>query len=151
MRKMRKHLSILLVIFLVSTLVAGCSQKTETGANIDVIDLDISELSGVLAYSQVVNINESPDDYMGKVIKLNGLYFSSYYDKTDTYYHYVLVGDEALCCQTGLEFVWKGEHAYPNDYPERQAEIELIGVFGSYEELGKTYYCLEVEDLSILE
>jgi len=148
---MKKYLSILLFICVISIVVTGCSDKAEIIDNTDVIDLDISEMSSVLAYSQVVNIYESPDDYMGKTIKLNGLYYASYYDKTDLYYHYVVVGDETLCCQTGLKFVWNGEHTYPDDYPEEQTEIELVGLFGSYEEFGKTYYFLTVDDLSVLK
>jgi hypothetical protein len=88
---------------------------------------------------------------MGKRIKIQGLYYPSYFDQTELYYHYVVVRDESLCCQTGLEFAWKGEHTYPADYPAENTEIELVGVFGSYEELGKTYYFLTVDDISVLK
>jgi hypothetical protein len=47
----------------------------------------------------------------------------------------------------GLEILWQGEHTYPNDYPEMYAEIEVAGIFESYEELGQTYYHLIIDSL----
>lgn len=113
-------------------------------------DIDLSELSAMLAYSQAVRITETPNDYLGKVIRANGQYYPSYYEQTKLYYHYVTIGDETLCCQAGLEFVWNGERTYPDDYPDEGTRIEVVGVFGSYVELGKTYYYLAVDDVTIL-
>ena len=116
----------------------------------EAVDLDLSELGSVLAYSQVVNIMESPDDYIGKTIRINGQYYVSYYEPTEKYYHFIVIGDESLCCQAGIEFIWNGSHAYPDDYPDEQANIGVTGTFGRYEELGTTYYHLTIDDVSIL-
>ena len=140
---MKKIIPVLFFICVTAAAVTGCSKKHD-----DIIDLDISKMSGVLVYAQVVNIYESPDEYMGKRIKINGQYHASYFEETDLYYHYVVVGDESLCCQVGLEFIWDGKHNYPDDYPGENTEIEVVGVFGSYEEFGKTYYFLTVDDIS---
>ena len=151
---MKRIISILFLICIISIAVIGCSKKddgTDNHAVTAVIDLDMSKMSDVLVYSQVINIYESPDEYMGKRVKINGQYYASYFDETALYYHYVVVGDESLCCQVGLEFVWNGKHTYPDDYPEDTTEIEVVGVFGSYEELGKTYYFLTVDDISVLK
>jgi len=113
-------------------------------------DLDLSKLSAMLAFSQVVGMNESPKDYVGKTVKLNGLYHAEYYEPTEQYYHFIGVGDETACCLAWLEFVWSGERAYPDDYPDEQGKIELSGIFGSYEELGNTYYYLAVDDVTKL-
>ena len=147
---MKKYILVLITIIAISMAITGCSNKDGGIDNTDIIDLDMSKMSGVMVYSQVVNIYESPTEFMGKRIKIIGQYFASYYDETDLYYHYVVVGDEALCCQVGLEFVLNGEHSYPDDYPEDNTEIEVVGVFGSYDELGKTYYYLKVDDISVL-
>ena len=146
---MKKFILILIAIIAIGMAFTTCSNK-DGGIDADGIDLDMSKMSSVLVYSQVVNIYESPDDYIGKRIKINGQYFASYYDQTELYYHYVVVGDEFLCCQAGLEFFWNGKHTYPDDYPEDKTEIEVVGVFGSYEELGETYYFLTVDDISVL-
>jgi hypothetical protein len=42
----------------------------------------------------------------------------------------------------GIEFILKGDHKYPDDYPQEGSEICITGVFGSYEEDGNTYYAL---------
>jgi len=83
-------------------------------------------------------------------VKMKGLYYASYYDETDQYYHYIIIEDATECCQQGLEFIWSGTHNYPEDYPEDGTEVEVNGVFGSYEELGITYYYIAVEDIIIL-
>jgi len=148
---MKKFIPILFIICLISIPITVCFIKDGGTESAVVIDLDMSKMSGVMVYSQVVNIYENPKEHVGKRIKINGQYYASYYDQTKSYYHHVLVGDEASCCQIGFVFVWNGEHTYPDDYPENQARIELEGLFKSYEALGKTYYFLSVDDLHVLK
>lgn len=145
---MKRVLSILLLLGTAASIFTGCSNRGTNESNN--IDLDLSELSSMLVYSQVVNILDDPMGYVEKTIKINGQYYASYFESTKQYYHFVVVGDETLCCQSGIEFVWKGEHAYPDDYPENKTDIQLVGVFGSYEELGRTYYSLTVDDIVIV-
>lgn len=123
------------------------SFKSEAGS----VDVDLTELSSTMVYAEVYNIMTKPDDYIGKTIKMSGPYYASYYDQTDQYYHYVIIEDAAACCQQGLEFIWNGEHTYPDDYPEEPSKIDVIGMFGSYQELGQTYYYLAVDDIAISE
>jgi len=47
--------------------------------------------------------------------------------------------------------VWNGEHAYPEDYPKQDAQVELTGVFSSYQEDGKTYYCLKTDAITVVQ
>ena len=125
-------------------------QQSAVSAGVGV-DVDLTALSGVMVYAEVYKMMVSPDDYIGKIVKIRGPYYAAYYDVTDRYYHYVIIEDATACCQQGLAFVWDGDHTYPDDYPEENKEIEVVGVFGSYEELGNTYYYLAVNELSILE
>ena len=130
---------------------AGAADPSADGGDSgDGIDVDLSETSSTLTYAQVVQILENPKYYLGKTIRIVGQYFASYFEETDKYYHFVVVGDVSLCCQQGVEFVWSGKHKYPDDYPEEKALIEVTGVFGSYEELGITYYYLAVDEIKIL-
>ena len=151
---MRRYAALLLIVCLALSAAAGCSNAGASaqnrGAKAKEADVDLTELSGVMAYAQIVNILEKPDDYTGKTIKMTGQYRALYFDPTQLYYHFVVIGDEALCCQAWVEFVWSGEHTYPDGYPDEQEEIEVAGVFGSYEELGLTYYYLAVDDIKIL-
>ena len=123
-------------------------KSIEVGA--DGIDYDLTKLNSTMAYAQISNILASPDGYFGKIIKVSGLYCSTFFDQTDMRYHLVGVGDETSCCQQWLEFVWSGKHNYPEDYPDEMAKIEVVGEFGAYEELGNQYYNLTVDDITIV-
>jgi hypothetical protein len=115
------------------------------------VDIDLTTMNSTMVYSEVYDIMTRPDAYIGKTIKMSGPYYSSYYDKTDMYYHYVIVEDAAACCMQGLEFIWEGDHAFPDDYPADATRVEVVGEFGSYDELGETYYYLSVDDITRLE
>ena len=144
--------SVILLMCAICIFVSGCSGGGET-SDADVpkqIDIDLSEMSNVLAYSQISSILDSPDDYLDKTIRINGQYLASFYEETDSYYHFVVVADSSLCCQYYLEFELSGESAYPNDYPEENANIEVVGVFARYDELGETFYHLLVDEISVL-
>jgi hypothetical protein len=124
-------------------------RTTEQGASAQAgdADVDLTALSSTMVYAEVYNMMTSPDDYIGKTIKMSGPYYASYYEETEQYYHYVVIEDATACCQQGLEFVWSGEHSYPADYPDDNTRVEVTGVFDSYEELGTTYYHLVVDDI----
>jgi hypothetical protein len=122
----------------------------QTGFEQAAVDLDLSILSSTIAYVEVSNIVSNPNNYLGKTIKMSGTYYPSYGEETGLYYHYVLVGDVAACCQQGMEFIWNGGHAFPDDYPKENDTIEVTGVFGTYKEFDLNYYYLAVSDVKIL-
>ena len=154
---MKKSLSILLTLCLICVSAVGCSDsdrgtpRTESPAPEVNIDVDLSRLSDTIAFAELNNMLENPDEHLGKIVKVRGVYFPSFFDETAHYYHFVVVGDAAACCQAGLEFIWNGDHMYPEDYPQAEANIEIIGVFGMYEELGVSYKYLAVDDITVLD
>lgn len=111
--------------------------------------VDLTALSSTMVYAEVFNMMMEPERYIGRTIKMKGLYYASYYDVTRKYYHYVIITDAAACCVQGLEFVWLGEHTYPDDYPEDDTEIEVTGVFKSYDEENITFYYIETDAIII--
>jgi uncharacterized membrane protein YcgQ (UPF0703/DUF1980 family) len=114
------------------------------------VDVDLTQLSSTMVYSEVYNMLVSPDDYIGKTIKMQGA-FSIYQDEaTDKVYYTCIIADATACCSQGLEFVWKGEHKYPEDYPKLDSEITVTGEFQTYEEDGSLYCTLidsEIESI----
>lgn len=119
----------------------GESESTETAplTKTEGVDIDLTQLSSTMVYSEVYNMVVSPEEYKGKVVRANGT-FSVYYDKTaDRYYFSVLIADAGACCSQGLEFVLDGEKVFPRDYPEPDSEITVEGVFDSYTEGDYTY------------
>ena len=159
---MKKYLCVLLFLCLICVVTTSCSSTEayqidddqpeieENPTIIENVDVDLTALSSTMVYAEVFNIMTSPDEYMGKTIKMNGPYSASYFDGTGLYYHYVVIEDATACCQQGLEFIWNGDHIFPDDYPEESTKIEVTGVFGSYDEFGDTYYYLAVDDISII-
>ena len=175
---MKKCVSMLLIMCMFCLLAAGCSKgggSPSSGNNTNAkegaapaggtagensepskkttvdgaADVDLTVLSSTMVFAEVNNIVTKPAGYMGKTIKMSGAYTSEYWDETDKEYHYVIISDATGCCPQGLEFIWNGKHSYPGDYPEKLSNIEIIGVFDSYDELGQTYYYLAVDDISI--
>jgi len=118
--------------------------KNKSSSN-DKIDVDLSTLNKNLIYAQVYSIMTEPDKYEGKIIKMKGA-FSVYKDKK-TYFS-CIIKDATECCSQGIEFVWKGDHKYPNDYPKENDEITVVGKFNTYKE-GNDIYCQLIDaDLS---
>lgn len=124
-------------------------------AEITLVDgevLDLTLLGSSMVYGEVFSMVNNPEQYLNKQVKVAGAYFPSYYEETDKYYHYVVIADATACCQSGLEFIWLGhEEEYPENYPKDGDTIIFTGIYKKYEELGKTYYYLEVESLEILD
>lgn len=148
---MKKIIAIMLVLVLSLSFVA-CSKNsdknensnsksttkaTETTTEAKSVDLDLTELSSTLIYSEVYNMLITPDDYKGKIIKMKGQ-FNQYTDEqTGKTYNAVIIPDATACCQQGLEFELS-DKTNPNF--EQGAEITVVGTFDTYSE-GEFLYC----------
>ena len=103
------------------------------------VDLDLTKISGTVVYSQVYDMMMNPDVYMDRTVRMKGNF--SYFQDPNTRQEYfaTIIADAAACCAQGIEFVWKGEHTYPQDYPPLDTEITVTGTFSTYEENGFMY------------
>ena len=82
------------------------------------VNLDLTKMSATMIYSTIFDMLIMPEDYVEKIIKVKG-WFETYTDpQTGEMYYAVVVPDATACCQQGLEFVWKGNHTYPDDFPK---------------------------------
>ena len=115
------------------------------------IDLDLTVLSDTISHAAVSDLMTNPEDNIDKTIKLRGSYNVWYSESTALNYHFIAIEGSPGCCQQGIEFILLGDYIYPNDYPETDTEIEVIGTFTSYREFEGTYYYLAVDNLTILE
>lgn len=98
-------------------------------SNTDGIDVDLTSLSSTMVYSEVYSMMYDPDSYIGKTVKMNGL-FTVYHDEsTGNNYFACIIQDATACCSQGMEFVLTDDYAYPSDYPEVGSEITVTGVF----------------------
>lgn len=149
---MKKIIAIILALVLALSFVA-CSKNSDknensnsktttkatetTTAEAKSVDLDLTELSSTVVYSEVYNMLITPDDYKGKIIKMKGQ-FNQYTDEeTGKIYNAVIIPDATACCQQGLEFELL-DKTNPNF--EQGAEITVVGTFDTYSD-GKFLYC----------
>ena len=110
------------------------------------VDMNLTVLSRDLVHEVVSEMMlDAPDAFLGKRILIEGIYYSAHDEITDQYCHYLLIDDEDACCGEELELIWSGELAFPDDYPEENSTIEVVGVFSSYERSGYTFYYLAID------
>ena len=155
---MKKTLAVLLTIAL-AVLACACSAPVsgESGTAVQetaapepmAVDLDLSVLSGTVVYAQVYNIMNDPQPYLGKIIKMAGYYDAYESTERDIVYHACVIPDATACCQTGIEFVWAGEHTWPDDYPELYSQITVTGRMEEYDEDGVPYLHLVDAELIV--
>lgn len=116
------------------------SSSQSTTKSPDGIDVDLTQLSSTMVYSEVYNMMFTPDDYIGKKIKIQGKFAVYYDEEKEKNYFACVISDATACCSQGLEFVVKDDLKYPDDYPEPDTEITVVGTFDSYKE-NNSYYC----------
>jgi len=151
---MKKHLILLFVLSLTCGLLIGCQKdprteatktelETESIADPNVIDLTL--LSSTLIYAEVFAMMQTPESYLGKTIRMSGVYAYDYLEETEKTYYFVLIKDAEECCQQGLEFVLQENL----DYPPDNSNIIISGTFESYEEQGNTYYFVKADEITV--
>ena len=58
--------------------VSGAGEKPVSTASAEGVDVDLTALSSTMVYSEVYNMMMSPNDYIGKVVKMQGTYLYVY-------------------------------------------------------------------------
>ena len=141
---MKKLILIISALVLVAVLTA-CGGKTvatgttETAAKAaQSIDVDLTQMSSTMIYSEVQNMMLKPADYVGKTVKMQGAFSVS--EIGENRYFACIIKDATACCAQGIEFDWSGDHSYPADYPKDGSDITVTGEFTTYNE-GQQQYC----------
>ncbi len=152
---MKKILTLLLVIIVLCSISAcGTNEHTQSPdqqTNIKV-DMDLTKLSATVISAEVYNIMSEPDKYIGKVIRISGEVASSFYEPTNTLYHFLIVygPDRQACCNQNIEFV-TADGKYPSD----GTVVTLTGTFASYIEqengVDNVYYHLNNANITTNE
>ena len=141
---MKKPIGFLTVVIVLCSIFSGFAL-----AENQIVDVDLTALSITMRAAEMFNMQMQPENYLGKTVKLQGSYSVTYSESTNTPYHFVLVADAAACCQQGMEFIWNGEHAFPEDYPVINKDIEVLGVFSVYEKAGYLRYYIATENIIV--
>ena len=115
------------------------SADTSENVGTEDVDYDLTEMNSDMVYATVYQMMVEPEQYEGKTIRIDGIYYISKDEATGNTYHFCVIKDALACCAQGLEFVLAGEKTYPDDYPKLGSEITVTGTFQLYDENGTTY------------
>ncbi len=94
------------------------------------VDVDLTSLSSTVVYSEVYNIMSTPENYIGKTIKMSGIFSATHDDITNKDYYACIIKDATACCAQGIEFVLADGY----EYPEVGDTICVVGTFDTYNE-----------------
>jgi uncharacterized membrane protein YcgQ (UPF0703/DUF1980 family) len=134
---------IIAIIIGVSVFTAGCSKA---GDNKTVNNL--IEIKEKMFLAQVNDVYLNVNDYLGKAIKLEGLF------KQEGPYCFVLRYGPGCCGNdgnVGFEVAWADGKKTP--YPKPDSWVEATGVLKSYTEAGNDflYYYLDLSSLNVVD
>lgn len=157
---MKKIIALLLLMVLALTSCSGKEKNdTETKAtepkavaaaeaDKGSYDIDLSAFSTIAAYSEISNMIKSPTKYMGKSIKVKGVFATAGSEESGKVYFACVIKDETACCNQAIEFVLADKRKYPDEYPKVGSEITVAGNFATYYEGEKMY--IELRDAVLL-
>lgn len=109
-------------------------------------DIDLTTLSSIMVYSEVFNMSVSPEEYIGKTIRMAGIFTTNQDPETEQLSCAVLVQDATACCAQGFEIIMPEDAVYPQDYPDFGSEVTVVGELQadrSLEEYGMIFLRLE--------
>ena len=110
------------------------------------------EIKEKMFIAQINDIYLNPEDYIGKTLKLEGMFHTEqgYTLNGDTYYSVFRYGPG--CCGAdgiaALEVMWEDRD---KTYPKEKDWVEAAGEFGEYETEGYSYFCIKLSSLTVLE
>ena len=115
------------------------AEKTESEVYGDPsVDVDLTALSATMVYSEVFQMMYYPEDYIGKTVKMEGLFDHYHDDATGKDYYACIIQDATACCAQGIEFQLSDGN-YPADATN---DVMVKGTFETYEENGAKYCTL---------
>ncbi len=110
--------------------------------------VDLTTLSGTMVYAEVYNMMLYPESYVGKTVKMDGMYTFFHDDRKNKDYHACIIMDATACCAQGIEFELKEGFTYPDNPTETNIPICVVGKFDTYHEEGYTYCVLRDAELT---
>lgn len=116
-------------------------------SSIDGVDVDLTALSKTMVYSQVYNMMFYPENFIGKTIRMEGIYTEYFDQATGKRYLACFIMDATQCCSQGVEFELTSDYTYPDDYPTEGDTVVVQGVFDVYEEEGANYCTLRNSEI----
>jgi zinc transport system permease protein len=148
---------------LVVMLVVSCNNSRENEAQQVLVtqesvpqesDAAVIEIKEKMFLAQTNDVYLNVEDYLGKVIKLEGLFKREQYTGDDADYCFVLRYGPGCCgndANAGFEVAWDGDYTLPPKYPAIDDWVEATGVLKTYEEDGSPYLYIALTSLTTLD
>jgi uncharacterized membrane protein YcgQ (UPF0703/DUF1980 family) len=112
------------------------------------------EIKEKMFIAQTNDVYLNAEDYLGKTIKLEGLFKKEEYAETGRDYCFVLRYGPG-CCGTdgnaGFEVAWDNRYTLKPPYPDIDAWVEATGELKYYEEDGYPYLYIDLSSLKVLD
>ncbi len=163
-----KRIYVLCLMLAVCAALSGCSQTADTtnagaaiaesapettpvstAAETEEVKIDL-EVKEKLFLAQTNDVYLNSKDYLGKTIKLEGMFFGNLYEPTGEMV-YMVIRYGPGCCgsdgQAGFEVRWEDAGI---KQPKDNDWVEIIGTLEEYEELGSTYLRLNLSSMKTL-
>ena len=127
-------------------IMTGCTSSSEE-VDTDKVDLNITEKMYVTYINEIYT---NTDEYLGKRLKLEGMFLSEYIPAYNETYYYVYrqgpgcCGNDGSMC--GFEFTSK-DGKYPND----NDWIEVVGELNKYYEDGYEYLTIKADSVKVMD
>jgi uncharacterized membrane protein YcgQ (UPF0703/DUF1980 family) len=110
------------------------------------------EIGEKMFIAQINDVYLNPEDYLGRTIKLEGLFKSEQYGE-QSYCFVIRYGPG--CCgndgNAGFEIAWGDPSAAGGAYPDIDEWVEATGILRTYEEDGYPYLYLALSSLNVLD
>jgi zinc transport system permease protein len=112
----------------------------------------VVEIREKMFIAQVNDVYLNPEDYLGRTIKLEGLFKSEQYGEQP--YCFVIRYGPGCCGNdgnSGFEIAWNNQESTDRRYPDIDAWVEATGVLQTYEEDGYPYLYLALSSLNVMD
>jgi uncharacterized membrane protein YcgQ (UPF0703/DUF1980 family) len=139
--------AIFMLVLIVLFFAAACAKERGNKAS----DNDIVEIKEKMFISQVNDVYMNSEDYLGKTIKLEGIFLSEQYDDEPEPYCFVIRYGPG-CCGTDLNagFVVKWDESHVKPYPAIDSWVEATGTLKTAEYGDYEYLYLDLSSLAVL-
>ncbi|MCL2698906.1 MAG: hypothetical protein FWE68_01190 [Defluviitaleaceae bacterium] len=128
---------LLLLICVMSLFITGCNDIPVRDRS---VDLDLTVFSAVMLAAEYDKILGNPNRYLGQTIKAKGSFLTFFFNDRD--YNFIVLREIDACCVERFEIKWDG------DFPPEGTMMEIVGVFSRYEDSGRAFHYLAVEEMS---
>lgn len=133
------------VVALIAIFVIVLTSQGDGSRNDVNTPIDLTVMSATMAHTVVQNINDNPNQHLGRTITARGRYIPVFDNASQRDIHHILVEGTDGCCQQSLMFILKDG----GPYPAENTLIEISGTVSRTDEFGSAFYHIAADNIII--